>query len=158
MSPYFSSRTQLSLQDGCILWGSRVVVPPQESKMVLEELHEARPWMSRMKALSQMYMYVWWPGTDSDTEKTVHLCSKCQENQSSPLIAPLHPWQWPTRPWTRLHIDYAGPLCGRMCLVVVDAHSKWIEAFPVPSATSLATIEKLRFCVFSVWIARNGCL
>ena len=27
--------------------------------------------------------------------------------------------------------------------MVVDAHSKWIEAFPVSSATSSATIEKL---------------
>ena len=146
LSPYFSRRTQLSLQDGCILWGSRVVVPPQERKMVLEELHEAHPGMSRMKALARMY--VWWPGIDSDIEKTVRLCTECQESQSSPPIAPLHPWHWPTRPWTRLHIDYAGPLCGRMCLVVIDAHSKWIEVFPVPSATSLATIEKLRF-VFS---------
>ena len=32
-----------------------------------------------------------------------------------------------------------------MCLVVVDSHSKWIEAYPVATATSLITIEKLRY-------------
>ena len=60
------------------------------------------------------------------------------------LLAPLQPWKWPTRPWSRLHIDYAGPMYGKMCLIIVDAHSKWIEAGFVPSATSAATIELLR--------------
>ena len=61
-----------------------------------------------------------------------------------PAAAPLHPWQWPTRPWSRLHIDYAGPLDGKMFLVVIDAHSKWIEVFPVTSATAQSTVHKLR--------------
>ena len=42
---------------------------------------------------------------------------------------PLHPWQWPTHPWTRLQIDFAGPVDGKMLLIIVDSHSKWIEAF-----------------------------
>ena len=32
-----------------------------------------------------------------------------------------------TIPWSRIHIDYAGPLHGKMYLVVVDAFSKWPE-------------------------------
>ena len=43
----------------------------------------------------------------------------------------------------RLHIDHAGPLCNKMILVIMDAHSKWIEALPVPSAMSSATIGML---------------
>jgi hypothetical protein len=31
-----------------------------------------------------------------------------------------------------------------MFLVVIDAHSKWIDAYPMNSSTSMATIEKLR--------------
>ena len=53
----------------------------------------------------------------------------------------LQPWKWPTRPWSRLHIDYAGPMYGNMCLIIVDAHSKWIKAAFVPSASSAATNE-----------------
>ena len=41
-------------------------------------------------------------------------------------------------------MDYAGPFQGHMFLVVIDAHSKWIEAWPVHAATTSATIEKLR--------------
>ena len=60
----------------------------------------------------------------------------------------LHPWEWPHKPWVCLHLDYAGPFLGKMFLMVVEAHSKWMEAFP-NSSTSSATIETLR-TAFSV--------
>ena len=94
----FSSRHELSLYDGCILWGTRIVVPPQGSEAVLQELHEGHPGITKMKFLSRMY--VWWPGINADIEKSVRLCRACQEVQSSPPLAPLNPWKWPTR------IDY----------------------------------------------------
>ena len=31
-----------------------------------------------------------------------------------------------------------------MFLIVIDAHSKWIEVFPMTTATALATIQRLR--------------
>ena len=61
-----------------------------------------------------------------------------------PAPAPLHPWKWPENPWHRVHIDYAGPIEGKMCLVVIDAHSKWIEVCPVASANGPNTVEQLR--------------
>ena len=56
----------------------------------------------------------------------------------------VHRHLWPSEPWSRLHLDYAGPLQGKIFLVIVDAHSKWMDVIPVPSATSAVTIEKLR--------------
>ena len=58
-----------------------------------------------------------------------------------PPIAPLHPWDWPDRPWARIHADYAGPFMSKMFLLMVDAHSKWLE---VHVATSRSTIENMR--------------
>ena len=95
-----------------------------------------------MKALARSY--VWWPSLDADIERKVKGCDQCQLYQSAPAAAPLHPWEWPGRPWHRLHIDYAGPYHGEMFLVVIDAYSKWLEAHLMKSTTSTATIEKLR--------------
>lgn len=100
-----------------------------------------------MKGLARSY--VWWPGMDSEIEKEVQSCHTCQENRNLPAGAPLHPWEWPETPWSRLHIDYAGPFLGKMFLVIVDAHSKWIDVYPATTATSQVTIEKLRQC-FSI--------
>ena len=141
-APYYLCREELSIQDGCLLRGSRVVVPPAGRQAVLELLHEGHPGVSRMKNLARSY--VWWPQVDKDIEIVVKTCYECQQTRHSPPVAPLHPWEWPHRPWAQLHIDYAGPVDGKMLLVVVDAHSKWLDVVIVTSATSSITIEKLR--------------
>ena len=81
---------------------------------------------------------------DADLEQKVQQCSPLQENHKSPPEAPLHSWEWPHKPWVRLHLDYADPFLGKMFLFVIDAQSKWIDAFPMNTSTSSATIEKLR--------------
>jgi hypothetical protein len=68
-----------------------------------------------------------------------------------PTIAPLHPWEWPSSPWERVHIDFAGPFLDRMFFVLVDAHSKWPDIVEMKTMTSTKTIEVLR-SIFS----RNG--
>jgi len=95
-----------------------------------------------MKSLA--WSFVWWPGMDKAIAEKVKSCNSCQQMQHLPNKAPLHPWDWPERPWSRLHVDYAGPFLGRMFLITIDAHSKWIDAKPVSAATSDATIEHLR--------------
>ena len=142
LEPYSSRRLELSTFDGCILWGSRIVIPPPGRQAVLQELHEGHPGITRMKALSRMY--VWWPGISADIEKSVRLCHQCQEMQPTPPVAPLNPWKWPSRPWARIHLDFAGPFEGKYILVGIDAHSKWIEATCTPSTSSSAVIEVLR--------------
>ncbi len=126
LQPFATKKLELSSYDGCLLWGSRVIFPPNGRKGVLQELHEGHPGMTKMKSLARMY--VWWPGIDDEIENSVRLCRSCQATQSTPAPAPLNPWQWPSRPWSRLHVDFAGPFMGKTLLIVIDAHSKWIDA------------------------------
>lgn len=60
----------------------------------------------------------------------------------SPVL--VHPWEWPTEPWQRIHVDYAGPLEDHNFFVVIDAHSKWPKVFCTKSQTSAQTIKYLR--------------
>jgi len=140
--PYRRRQSELSLEDGCILWGNRVVLPPQARSKMITELHMGHPGIAKMKNLARRY--VWWPNMDSALEECVKGCITCQTSQKLPSQAPLHPWEWPEKAWSRVHIDYAGPFMGRMFLVIIDAYSKWLEVYVMNSATTAATIEKLR--------------
>ena len=41
--PYFNRKSELSVEDGCVLWGNRVVVPEKRRDTVMSMLHQARP-------------------------------------------------------------------------------------------------------------------
>ncbi|XP_041473613.1 uncharacterized protein K02A2.6-like [Lytechinus variegatus] len=148
-SSYYHRRNELSLCQGCIMWGHRVVIPDKLRKKVLTELHSGHVGVVKMKALARSY--VWWPNIDKDIEAMAKSCAGCRATQKSPPLAPLHPWEWPAEKWQRVHIDYAGPIDGYMLLVVVDAYSKWPEVAVTKSTTSERTIDLLR-AIF----ARNG--
>ena len=142
LTPYLRRKDELSIQDGCVLWGSRVVVPPKLRSRLLEELHMGHSGSTRMKELARSY--VWWPKLDSDLEGLTNSCPECLSLRAMPSKAELHPWEWPTHPWHRLHIDYAGPVNGLYFLVIVDAHSKWVDVYPTSGTTAKETIKCLQ--------------
>ena len=142
LKPYFNRKTELSVDRGCLLWGSRVVIPPKYHEAVLSELHDMHPGIVKMKLVSRAY--VWWPKLDAAIESTVKNCSSCQIVSKKPALAPLSPWEWPYIPWSRVHIDFAGPLEGKMVLVIIDATSKFMDAHVMSGSSTNATLDKLR--------------
>ena len=142
IKPYFNRRMELGVVNGCLLWGVRIIVPPQGQKLVLEELHDTHPGITKMKSLARSY--VWWPKMDQCIENEVKSCASCQQCRPSPAPAPLHPWEQPSKPWSWLHLDFAGPFLGHMYLVLVDAYSKWMEVEIMQTITASKTIEVLR--------------
>ena len=144
IKPYLSRRDEMSLQDGCVLWGNRVIIPAKLRELVLKELHSGHAGISRMKELARSYL--WWPGLDNDLEKVCKSCEPCLQMRAMPQRAELHPWEWPRSPWHRLHVDYAGPVKGNYFLIIVDAHSKWCDIFKSSGTTTRETIDNLSHC------------
>ncbi len=142
LKPFFIRRHELSVEQGCLMWGLRVVIPSVFRQQVLKELHGTHPGVARMKAMARSH--VWWPKIDSVIEETVRSCQQCSKNRTAPPAAPLHPWTWPSIPWQRIHIDFA-TYQGNHYLIVVDAHSKWPEVLgPMRTTNAEATINALR--------------
>ena len=81
--PYLRRKEELSVHAGCVLWGSRVVVPPQGCTKIMKELHEGHPGATRMKALARSF--VWWPQLDRELENVVQSCDVCQTFRHLPL-------------------------------------------------------------------------
>ena len=158
LRPYFNRRNELSVDQGCLLWGVRVVIPPCFRERLLNELHQTHPGIVKMKALSRSYL--WFPGLDGDIEDLVSACDVCQSLQKSLPAVPLIPWEYPSRCWERIHIDFA-ELQRRNYLIVVDAHSKWVEVLPITKITTHSTISELRklfarFGLPEVLVSDNG--
>ena len=112
-----------SVQNGYVLWGSLVVVPPQGRQQVLKILHKGH---SRMKYLlpggpSWMQIKRLW------LEGTNHV--KCSLK--------VHPWECPAEPWARIHVDF---YFGKALLIIVDDHSKWLDVVAVSSSSQQAIL------------------
>ena len=116
-----------------------IVILPQGRKIALQELHDTHPGCNKMNGLARNY--IWWPKMDTAIEDIVKTCPLCQESRPLPTAAPIHPWEWPSQPWSRIHLDFAGHFLGSMYLLSVDAH---LDIFPMQSISSTKTIEKLR--------------
>ena len=141
LKPYYAHRHELSCEQNCVLWGSRVIIPQVFREKMLKELHWEHPGMCAMKAIARTC--VWWPKMDEEIEREIKLCSVCQNVRSSPPSAPLIPWKWATRPFQRIHIEFCQKGSDYF-LVVVDSHSKWIEVQHMTSITAGHTINELR--------------
>ena len=112
--PYYKQCNELTVHQDCILLGIRVVIPGKLQDRVLKELHDGHLAVVKMKALVRSYF--WWPNISGQLEELAKGCDGCQLNQRMPTKAPLHPWEWATAPWQRLHIDYASPFQNSMFL------------------------------------------
>jgi hypothetical protein len=108
LTPFYIRRSELSIHQGCLMWGGRVIVPQKLRQRILDQLHEAHSGVVKMKSLARSY--VWWPGIDADIEKITQACQGCMNTQKEPAKVPLHPWEYPSKPWQRVHIDYCVPL------------------------------------------------
>lgn len=142
VKPFANRRNELTTEADCLVWGMRIVIPESCRDTVLRELHTGHPGIVKMKSLARIH--VWWPGIDSQIERIVQECESCQSIRNNPPTTLLHPWSWPDGPWKRIHVDFAGPFLGVMFMVIVDAHSKWLEVIQMGTTTTEKTLDVIR--------------
>ena len=111
-----------------------------------------------MKSL--MHSYVYWRNMDKDIEEKVKACRGCALAAKTPPIQ-FSPQPKADYPWSRIHVQYAGPLDGQYYLIVVDSFSKWLEVFRCKSPTTDFTIKTVhelfaRFGVVDCLVSDNG--
>ncbi|XP_046142387.1 uncharacterized protein K02A2.6-like [Osmia bicornis bicornis] len=139
-------RDSLSIVDGTLMLGDRVVIPRKMVPDTLQALHRGHPGIRRMKQLAREYVY--WPRIAQDLEHLVKRCDSCALTQRMPAKAPISPWPTARKPLERMHIDYAGPIDGQYILVFVDAYSKFPDVGITQTISANKTVEMCRevFC------------
>ena len=79
---YRHRKDELSVQQGVLFWGARVIIPTKGRDALLRELHDTHPGIVKMKALARSYL--WWPGLDMEIERHVKDCNACQIHSGQP--------------------------------------------------------------------------
>ncbi|XP_014214167.1 uncharacterized protein K02A2.6-like [Copidosoma floridanum] len=148
LQPYKNRQLELTLENDCIFWGHRIVIPTTVIESVLGELHSAHMGIVKMKA--QARSFVWWPGIDKMIENTAKSCELCLQYGTNPPRSILHTWKWPEAPNERVHVDFCGPIDGHMYLIITDAYSKWIDIREMNNITASSTIKVLKEYI-STW-------
>ncbi|CAI6346892.1 unnamed protein product [Macrosiphum euphorbiae] len=148
LKPYFNRKNELTIEVWCLLWGHRIVVPGKFQKELLNELHHTHMGTVKMKSVARSY--IWWPGIDYDIQNITKSCVACLANSNNPPKSVLHSWPWPEGPSQRIHLDFLGPVDGKMFIVIIDAFSKWLYVKHLLNITTVSTIKVLRE-YFSIW-------
>ena len=143
----FHKKLELTVENNCIFWGFRIIIPSTLHAEMLNELHASHMGTVKMKQLARNYF--WWPNLDIDIETITASCRICLESRVATPKVPLTPWPWPTIPWSRIHTDFLGPFHGSMFLLILDAHSKWPEIFNMKNNTQAASTIKAFKAIFS---------
>ncbi|KAL0821769.1 hypothetical protein ABMA28_005190 [Loxostege sticticalis] len=161
LKPYFLCRFQLSIENNILMRGHKVVIPQNLQHKVLTELHSSH--LGIVKTKSEARSKFWFPGIDQAIETIIKKCTLCSSDlRSSPPRSKVFTWPYPNEPFQRVHMDFLGPIQNQMYLVVIDAHSKWVECFNMKNnITSSALINKLyeymsRFGIPHTIVTDNG--
>ena len=94
-----------------------------------------------MKSIARSYAY--WPNMDKQVAEFGKGCAHCQTAAKNPPKLPPVSWTKSEKPWSRVRIDFAGPLHGMTYLILVDTFSKWPEILPIAPNSSTRTIKLL---------------
>ncbi|XP_063544559.1 uncharacterized protein K02A2.6-like [Cydia strobilella] len=160
LKPYYLCRLQLSYENGCVMRGHKVVIPVKLQSVILAEVHQSH--LGIVKTKAEVRSRFWFPGVDAALERLISACTVCIQQRPSPARAPLAQWEYPPCAFHRIHCDFLGPINGSSYLVIVDAYTKWVEAYNMKTnITSLATIEKIcefmsRFGIPHTLVTDNG--
>jgi len=129
-------------ENGLVLRGSRVVIPTALQQQVLRIAHEGHQGL--VKTTRLLRERVWFPRMGNAVQELVAECPQCQLSARGNSPQPLQMTQMPTEPWTKLSLDFYGPLAnGHHLLVVNDEATRFPIEDEVPTTSSTCAIESL---------------
>ena len=149
LCPYFNFRDEMTLEDGIILRGDRLVIPASLRFDMKNKIHGGH--LDIKSCLCRARTYIYWPGMSKEIRQFVEQCSTCASLQNKQAPQPLHLHKIPQRPWEKIGIDIF-TIKGRNYLITVDYYSQFFEVdFLKDDLTSTNIISKLK-----AHIARYG--
>ncbi len=141
ISAYYTYRDELTIQDGIILRGERVVIPMSLRSDIKNRLHAGH--LGINSCLRRARELIYWPGMSSEIRQYIEACHVCCTFSDGQSQEPLIVSEVPSRPWAKVGTDIF-TLQGRNYLVTVDYFSTFFEVDYLPETTSDVVVHKLK--------------
>ena len=97
LCPYWQYWETLTIEDGLVLCGEALIVPPSEWERILQQLHQFH--QGSTKAQLSAHGCFFWPDINKAIEEAVCQCETCTWFQAQNAVAPLTPTPTPSHPW-----------------------------------------------------------
>ena len=138
---------ELTVVDGMVLRGDRILIPAKLRQKMIEIAHEGHQGQVRTKQL--LTVRVWFPGKDSQCDKFVSTCTciLCQVNTPVMHCEPLKMTELPEGPWSKVSMDFCGPMAKGDLALVFYCQCAW---YPVVGFVG-STNEKATIPAFT-WV------
>ena len=146
--PYWSIRDGISVLEGLLLSGSRIIIPSECRKRTLSSIHEGH--QGETKCLLRAKEAVYWPGMYKEIGNMVQQCSTCQEFQNAQPKCPMIAMEIPPEAWHTVGADLFH-YKGRWHILVTDYYSKAPFVRQVANTGAAASIRAMKSI-----IAENG--
>ena len=138
---YWTVKDELSVYDGIIYKGMRIVVPPSMRAAMLAQIHESHLGIIKCKQRSRESLF--WPGMQKQIEELINDCAICCEVDRKSPKEPLKPTPTPSLPWEEVSSDIF-EFNNAHYLIVVDYFSNFIEADKLDNLSSSGTINLMK--------------
>ncbi|XP_062855259.1 uncharacterized protein K02A2.6-like [Trichomycterus rosablanca] len=145
--PYLPFSGEITVQNGVLLKGERIVIPASLQADVLNKLHEGH--LGITKCRERAKQSVWWLGLSKELQQMIQNCDTCARERIN-LKEPMMPTLFPARPWSTVGADLF-QYGNQRYLIIVDYFSRFFEVAKLSSTTSEATIQH-----FKSIFARHG--
>jgi hypothetical protein len=163
VTPYFAYRDEMTVIDGIILRGERVVIPRDMRKTMKEKIHSSHLGITGCFRRARECLY--WPNMAADIKDYISSCAICREVETKNSKETLMSHDIPDRPWSKVGTDLFS-LRGKKgsredYLITVDYFSNFFEVDRLYDTTAKSVISKLkqhfaRYGLPEVVVSDNG--
>ena len=141
VKPYWSYKEEISLINGILFKGERLIIPASMRKAVLKQLHQAHLGIEKTKWRARATIF--WPQINQQIEEMVKTCSTCLHNQKQHPREPMMPSDVPHYPFQMVGSDLFH-WNDQDFVLVVDYYSRYWEIEKLHKTDAATVIKKIK--------------
>lgn len=138
---YWDIRSELSVVNGLMMKGCKLVIPHSLRKLMISKIHEGHLGIEKCKQRAREVMY--WPRMYQDISNCVTNCVTCLRYKPKQPAEPLQSHPVPERPFQKVGVDLFSHNA-KDFLIVTDYYSSYPEVIHLKNTTSKAVIVSLK--------------